>query len=343
MRAKLITILYSILFSGLGLFSFLLLVNNNSLPQEMSDTLYSVGGVLFSVVAFNILGYATIHLSQWINNQYTRQLTRQWKMVTLYALVAVMLFVINYGLLVTAKLLIGAVEPFLFLNGGVRILLIVWLVELVILGLLIANKSIKNTLDLQQQAYKLQQENDTARYQALQHQLNPHFLFNSLNTLIAEIEYDPPSAVVFTKNLSNVYRYVLQCQDKPLVTLGDERAFAEAYLSLHEVRLGKCISWHIDIETDYMESMLPPLTLQLLIENVIKHNSITELRPMSIEISIVQGWLVVSNPINARWSNNRFGIGLENLSNRCRLIFDKEIIIIHDDSIFTVKVPLQND
>nr|WP_274957279.1 histidine kinase [Millionella massiliensis] len=93
------------------------------------------------------------------------------------------------------------------------------------------------TLRLSQRAAELQAENNAARYAALQSQLNPHFLFNNLNALIAEIEYDPARAVSFTCNLSEVYRYVLQAQSRPLVSLGEELRFAEAYLYLHVVRL----------------------------------------------------------------------------------------------------------
>ena len=95
------------------------------------------------------------------------------------------------------------------------------------------------TLRLRQRAAELQRENNTARYTALQQQLNPHFLFNSLNTLIAEIEYDPARAVSFTRRLSEVYRYVLQVQDRPLVTLGEELRFADAYLYLHPGAAGR--------------------------------------------------------------------------------------------------------
>lgn len=152
----------------------------------------------------------------------------------------------------------GIPSPFIFTNGGGRILIVVWLVELVILGLLLANRSVQNTLKLQQEAAKLQKENNTARYTALQNQLNPHFLFNSLNTLIAEIEYNPDNAVRFTKHLSTVYRYVLQCQDKTLVTLAEELDFMRSYLFLHRVRLGECISCKENIFSGYAESMLPP-------------------------------------------------------------------------------------
>ena len=161
---------------------------------------------------------------------------KRWKIITIYIAVTLLFFLLNYSLLIVGKLLVGSYNIFIFPNGGWRILFLVWLVELVIVGLLLSNRSIQNTLKLQQEAAELQKENNTARYTALQNQLNPHFLFNSLNTLIAEIEYNPANAVRFTKHLSSVYRYVLQSQDKVLVPLSEELEFMKSYLFLHEVR-----------------------------------------------------------------------------------------------------------
>lgn len=341
MNIKWNTILYGLLFSGLGVFSFVLLVNYTDLSPLIAGKIYSLRSLFFFVTAFNILGYLTLRVSSWMNNQYAQNISKRWRIVAVYALVMLLFLLVNYGLLVIAKLLVGASQPYIFPNGGIRILIIVWLVELVILGLLLANRSIQNTLLLQQKAAKLQKENNTARYAALQNQLNPHFLFNSLNTLIAEIEYNPANAVNFTKNLSSVYRYVLQCQHKTLVPLSEELEFMEAYLFLQEVRMGECITWNTQIPPDYMESMLPPLTLQLLVENVIKHNSITMSKPMEINIRVKDRYLIVSNLIRPRKSSESSGVGLENLSNRCKLMFGEEISVQHEDGVFTVKVPLQ--
>lgn len=334
------TLLYSLLFSGLGVFSFLLLVNYTDLPATVINTVHWVGACLFFIIGFNILGYFTIRISSWINNQYALNIRSRGKIAAAYLLVMFLYLLLNYALLVTAKMLVGASSPFVFPNGGMRILLVVWLVELVILGLLLANRSIQNTLELQQQTAELQKENNVARYTALQSQLNPHFLFNSLNTLIAEIEYNPANAVSFTKSLSNVYRYVLQCQDKTLVTLSEELTFMDSYLFLHKVRMGDCITCNVDIPSDYRESLLPPLTLQLLVENVIKHNSIAMNRPMEINISIKDNWLVVSNRVCPKKSESISGVGLKNLSNRCKLMLGKEIVVAEEDKKFTVKVPL---
>ncbi|MBC8602505.1 histidine kinase [Parabacteroides acidifaciens] len=333
-------ILYGLLFSGLGAFSYLLLVNYTELSAHVADVLYSKGAFVFFVAAFNVLGYSTLRISSWMNDQYALNIRKRWKIVVIYAIVMLLLLLLNYSLLVVAKMLVGMDDPLIFPNGGWRILLVVWLVELVILGLLLANRSIQNTLKLQQEAAALQKENNTARYTALQNQLNPHFLFNSLNTLIAEIEYNPDNAVRFTKNLSSVYRYVLQSQDKTLVSLGEELEFLDSYLFLHKVRLGDCISCVCDIPADLTEAMLPPLTLQLLVENVIKHNTITSARPMKIDIFVQEDRLVVSNPVQPRKSRESSGIGLKNLSNRCKLMLGEEIRALHEKEMFIVKVPL---
>lgn len=333
-------ILYGLLFSGLGAFSYLLLVNYTELSAHVADVLYSKGAFVFFVAAFNVLGYSTLRISSWMNDQYALNIRKRWKIVVIYAIVMLLLLLLNYSLLVVAKMLVGMDDPLIFPNGGWRILLVVWLVELVILGLLLANRSIQNTLKLQQEAAALQKENNTARYTALQNQLNPHFLFNSLNTLIAEIEYNPDNAVRFTKNLSSVYRYVLQSQDKTLVSLGEELEFLDSYLFLHKVRLGDCISCVCDIPADLTEAMLPPLTLQLLVENVIKHNTITSARPMKIDIFVQEDRLVVANPVQPRKSRESSGIGLKNLSNRCKLMLGEEIRTLHEKEMFIVKVPL---
>ena len=335
--------IYSGLFSGLGLFSFFLLVNYTGLSLPIANALNSTGAGLFFVAAFNVLGYFTIRVSSWLDNQYALSIRSKKKIILIYILVMLSFLPLNYGLLVIAKLLVGAASPFIFPNGGIRVLIMVWLVELVILGLLLAYRSVQNNLRLLQHTARLQKENNTARYTALQNQLNPHFLFNSLTTLIAEIEYNPQNAVTFTRNLSNVYRYVLQCQERPLVSLGEELEFMNAYLFLHEVRLGNCIFCNTDRPSEYMEQLLPPLTLQLLAENVIKHNSISAGKRMVIDITVENDFLVVSNLIHPQKSTTSAGVGLKNLSNRCRLITGKDINVSQQYGVFIVKIPLTDE
>lgn len=169
--------------------------------------------------------------------------------------------------------------------------------------------------------------------------MNPHFLFNCLNTLIAEIKYNPDNAMSFTRNLSSVYRYVLQCQERELVTLREEQEFMDAYLFLHKVRLGDCLDCDCRIPAEYVERQIPPLTLQLLVENIIKHNSISSANPMTIHIRVEDEFLTVSNPISPKKKTASSGIGLKNLASRCRLMTDREISVREENAVFTVKIP----
>lgn len=336
-------ILYFILFSGLGFFSYLLLTNYTVLPAGSEEALTSVGAPVYILFVFNILGFSILQFSNWINRKSPLYLIKRTRIIGLYMLTAMALLLLNYAFIVLAKMFVGAAEPFVFPNGGSRMLFSVWLVELVVVGLLLVNQSILNSLALQKKAANLQEENNRAKYVALQNQMNPHFLFNSLNTLIAEIEYDPQSAVVFTRNLSDVYRYVLQSQHVPLVMLKDEIDFVHSYVALHQVRLGNCIDIIYSVADTYLFRRLPPLTLQLLIENVIKHNSINTSKPMLINIKIIDDMLVVTNPVRPKRSVAKSGTGLQNLSNRYLLLTGRDIILEHDSERFTVKVPLLDE
>lgn len=329
------------LFSVLGLLAWVLFANYVDMGSEIREILFSPWAPLFMVILFNILGLFSIKTSLWLNNQYMLNASKKWKIVMAYVGVMAIYFVLIYGFLVTAKLLADVPQPFIFPNGGTRILVIVWFVEMIVLGLLLSNIAMEQNFRYQRRMDKLQEETMAARCSALQDQLNPHFLFNSFNTLVAEIEYNPKNAVLFTRKLSDVYRYVLQVQKKKLVPLEEEIAFMSAYLYLHEVRLGKCIHCEISGLDDHLDYRLPPLALQLLLENVVKHNSISASFPMRISLTVEDDWLVVTNTLRPRTSQESTGVGLANLSNRCKMILGKDLQIQRTKDCFTVKIPLQ--
>lgn len=232
-----------LLFSGLGLFSYFLIANYTDFSPKTAEAFYSWGAVVFTILAFNLVGYSTLRLSEWVNRQYVINTFRKWKLVMVYMSVIFLFLMLNYGVFVTAKILANVEPIFNFSRSGWNLLIVVWMAEMVVIGLLLSNRTLQANWLLQQEAAKLQMENSRAKYTALQNQLNPHFLFNSLNTLIAEIKYNPDNAVCFTQNLSSVYRYVLQCQDRNLIPLKEELDFMNSYLFLHKVRLGDCISY----------------------------------------------------------------------------------------------------
>lgn len=184
-----------------------------------------------------------------------------------------------------------------------------------------------------------------AQYQALQSQLNPHFLFNSLNALIAEIEYSPEKAIEFTRYLSDVYRYILQSQERQMVPLREELEFLHSFIFLHKVRLGECITVENRIKPSLLDSCIPPLTLQLLVENIIKHNIISLSKPMNILLDTEDSplRLVVKNQIRSKQGIVPSGKGLMNLAKRYRLLCNQEIQITKDSTCFIVKVPLLDE
>ena len=142
---------------------------------------------------------------------------------------------------------------------------------------------------LYKRAEELEESTAEARYRTLQNQLNPHFLFNSLNTLVSEIEYNPVNAIEFTRNLADTYRYILYCQDKHTVELNEELQFLDTYVLLQKVRLGDCLQVDNRIADKFGETPVPPLSLQLLVENVIKHNVISMKKPMTVNVDGTAG------------------------------------------------------
>jgi len=226
-------------------------------------------------------------------------------------------------------------------------ILLVWLVELVIVGQFILNRFYVDVVRLYKRAEELEESTAEARYRTLQNQLNPHFLFNSLNTLVSEIEYNPVNAIEFTRNLADTYRYILYCQDKHTVELNEELQFLDTYVLLQKVRLGDCLQVDNRIADKFGETPVPPLSLQLLVENVIKHNVISMKKPMTVKMwTEPQGddvWICVANAVRPKQGGVTSGKGLENLSQRYRLLCGKEIVIEQNEKEFIVKLPLLYD
>lgn len=187
----------------------------------------------------------------------------------------------------------------------------------------------------------LKRENLNALHESLKQQVNPHFLFNSLNTLKSLIKEDQGQAVDFTSELSSVYRYMLRHQDKKEVPLKEEIGFVKSYLYLLKIRYGDAIQVKIDIPEELLDSLMPPNTLQLLMENTVKHNALSGKKPLSISIYIHDGHLVVENtlhPKTARGSSSQ--LGLSNIQGRYALLKGKEVVIQRSDEFFRVLLPI---
>ncbi len=333
---------YTLLFSGLGCFSYFFIVNYTNVPSGHHDSLSSFQAFSIVVLIFNFFGYILLYVNEKIGVKALSFPGNKANIALYILLIGTFLFFLNYVIVACIKWMAGLHDPFILQTHGIQMFSICWLVQLIMVGQIVINNFYKQLTDVYRKASELEESAAQVKYQALQSQLNPHFLFNSLNTLISEIEYNPKNATLFTHHLSDVYRYILQENNQQLTTLQSELDFLQSYLFLHQARLGDCILMQSQIGTTFLEMKVPPLTLQLLIENVIKHNIISLTKPMTIDISVEEQnrVLVVSNQIRIKKTAAPSGKGLKNLSERYFLLCEKNIEIENDDQQFTVKVPL---
>lgn len=183
-------------------------------------------------------------------------------------------------------------------------------------------------------------EKEQFRFENLKNQINPHFLFNSLNVLSGIIYQDTEKADAFILKLSDIYRYVLKVQDEEVVRCSEEIAFIEDYLSLLNIRFGNALSYEIEGNSD---KMILPMSLQILVENAIQHNSISTENPLKISILIHENHVEISNNCNPKMDNQHsHGLGLKNLENRFAFLSKEKIQIQDLEETFTVRIPLLN-
>ena len=192
---------------------------------------------------------------------------------------------------------------------------------------------------------QLQQEKIQFEFQVLRNQVNPHFLFNSFNTLISYIEEDPNMAVDYVEKLSTFFRNIVNYRDQDVITLGEELSVLTTYFYLQQKRHGKNLSLNISISAEEKKLIfIPPLTLQLLIENAIKHNAVSKETPLEITISLEnKEQLVIKNNINPKITREPgTGTGLQNIIKRYSLLSKEPVVVNNDGTYFTVILPILN-
>lgn len=188
---------------------------------------------------------------------------------------------------------------------------------------------------------QLKRENLQTQLESLKSQVNPHFLFNSLNSLSSLISEDPEQAEKFLDELSKVYRYLLRNNEDDLTTLSDELQFIQSYYHLLKTRYGESLQVHTIIDEQYLEYQLPPLTLQMLVENAVKHNRMMKDLPLRIVLKNSGDKLIVVNNLQRKVrqvSSNRVGLG--NIAKKYKLLQQQDILVKVDDSEFAVEIPL---
>ena len=182
---------------------------------------------------------------------------------------------------------------------------------------------------------------ETAKYESLKSQLDPHFLFNSLNVLTSLIGENPALAERFTTKLSKVYRYVLEQKNKDLITFDEELQFARTYMELLKMRFEDAVQFEIPESSSDPEFKIVPLSLQILLENAVKHNVISSENPLTIKIYESDGFLVVENRINKKNTLEKSTkVGLQNIKDRYALITKRPVLINTENDLFKVTLPL---
>ena len=192
---------------------------------------------------------------------------------------------------------------------------------------------------------QLQQEKIQFQFQVLRTQVNPHFLFNSFNTLISYIEEEPGQAVDYVEQLSNFFRNIVKYRDLDVITLGEELAVLSTYFYLQQKRYGDNLILSISVTEEQKQLIfIPPLTLQLLIENAIKHNAVSAETPLKIEVFIENNkYLIIKNNINPKITREPgSGMGLQNIVSRYNLLSPEPVSVNNDGKEFTVILPVLN-
>ncbi|PQJ73367.1 2TM domain-containing protein [Polaribacter butkevichii] len=182
---------------------------------------------------------------------------------------------------------------------------------------------------------------ETAKFESLKNQLDPHFLFNSLNVLTSLIGENPAQAEKFTTKLSKVYRYVLEQRNKDLVPIDEELKFAKTYMQLLEMRFEDAVKFNIPDTISTNELKIVPLSLQLLLENAVKHNVVSSSKPLTVSIYEEDGYLIIENNVNPKEAIGKSTkVGLQNIADRYGLITQKGVKIENNNKTFKVSLPL---
>lgn len=310
-----------------------LMYRNYSVVSSNYDFFVVIG---FSTLCFQLFYFAIKKIEKhfdWNTNTRKRfivQLLVHW-------LIAILFFIIPKYLIERVFNIIS----FYILNIEIvtitAILFIVFLYNLFELGFFLLRKWRFSLAELE----RFKKENVEFRFETLKNQVNPHFLFNSLNTLSSLIYENQDIAAQYIRELSKVYRYVLENRDKEMVILRTDFDFIQSFIYLYELRFTNMLNFEIDIAADKFDYFIAPMTIQMLIENAAKHNIVSRKKPLTISIKTEDEYLIVTNNLQKKQQKEySSGMGLKNIKSRYSFLTHAEVEIIETDEIFAVKIPL---
>lgn len=294
-------------------------------------------GILLTFIAGFILSYPFLFLIRKLS------LSLPWKMNAFKRFFIQFPIAIVLGLLITPIILILAAVIFslkfdseMIINNSYYFIVMSLFLMIILEALIYFNESsVAKTI-----AENLEKELLQIRFEVLKSQINPHFMFNSLNVLSGLINVDIAKAQLFIDEFSQVYRYVLDTIEQPVVTLSKELEFMRSYLFLQQIRYGATLSYSLDIPSELLQMALPPLSVQVLLENAIKHNIVNEAKPLKIEIFSDGVHLIVKNNIQPKISGTSTGLGLKNLTKRYALVCKQEPAFKIVNNYYIARIPL---
>jgi len=259
-----------------------------------------------------------------------------WHLSMAFLFTVVNIIIVNYLWWVV---FIGENLNFL-VKDGFMILVIQLVVTIVITSIFYAKSFFNSWREAAVNEERFKKESIHYQYKALKNQVNPHFLFNSLNSLTHLVYEDQDQAVKFIKQLSEVYRYVLEHKDNEMVTLKDELEFVKKYVFLQQIRHDKNLIVNINMDEKH-DGLVVPMSIQTLVENAIKHNEISEENPLTIQILEEDNYVIVRNNLQRiKVIQNSEGIGLSTLKHQYERLTDKPVLRIETDKRFVFKVPI---
>ena len=312
-----------------------------SLVSNTSDHLvFSFRGISFTALTLVLLSEGVFVFDALISKRYPWHKAITQRVVALFLFAPLWLFTIGAFISKINHLFFGRVQT--VDKQSVYISLTLFILFTIIYVTTLIGFNFHNTLKgfiLENE--RLKRETLEMDYFALQDQLNPHFLFNNLSTLMALIRQDPEKAEKFTADFTDVYRYVLMSSRFKLIALEQELQFIKSYVNIHRSRLGEGLIVEIDVPSEFLPQQVPPLSLQYLVENAIKHNIATSQKPLEIRIGIEGDKLFVKNNLQPKTSTYSTNTGLGNLARRYQYLSRKDEVEVEvGEQYFLVKIPL---
>lgn len=291
---------------------------------------------IFMLLAFRIFSPGAIKTGKQYKKQIILKLIKFYLLVLLIA-IGFLFMTIMLSMLFGNQNFSDVLQH--FVHRELVNFLISWLIGISIGSLVFFYNEWNSSLKREQ---KLKEEKLIFQYETLKNQVNPHFLFNSLNTLSSLISKDTNLAEKFISKFSSIYRYILENSNVELINLSKEIAFVERFFFLQKIRDDGKIDLDLNLN-DIEKYEILPISLQLLVENALKHNAATKDKPLKITVSMEDDYVVVENKIQKKMQMEPSSkTGLKNLQERVKLVLNKEVLVESLDGSFIVKMPLKS-